>query len=233
MDMRSNLTGGASQRLINSPPVVIGSIVLLLAVHLAIVFLGEDWQIWSIAVFGFNPLRWLPDTPIAMIQGSQYWSLVSYALLHADWIHVGLNCLWLLVFGTPVARLGGPWRFLAVCLAGAIGGSLASLILHWGQNVNLIGASGAVSGLLAGSVPILYGAASPKRYLSPGELLRSRSALIFMAIWLAITLITGSANMTAGAFDGLQIAWEAHIGGFVLGLIGFYVVMPRGRRVQY
>jgi len=233
MDMRSNAAGGAGQKIINSPPLVLGLIALLLAIHLILVMLGEDWQVWAIGVFGFNPLRWLPDTPITMAQGSEYWSFLTYALLHADWVHVGVNCLWLLVFGTPVARLGGPWRFLGVCAAGAIGGSLASLIMHWGQNINLIGASGAVSGLLAASVPILYGAASPNRYLSPGELLRSRSALIFMAIWLAITLITGSADMTAGAFDGLQIAWEAHIGGFVLGLVGFYLVMPRCRRALY
>lgn len=231
--MRNNSAGDAGKKIINSPPVVLGLIAVLLAIHLVLVLLGEDWQIWSVAVFGFNPLRWLPDTPIAMIQGSQYWSFLTYALLHADWMHVGVNCLWLLVFGTPVARLGGPWRFLAVCAAGAVGGSLASLIMHWGENVNLIGASGSVSGLLAASVPILYGAASPKRYLSPGEMLKSRNALIFMGIWLAITLITGSANMTAGAFEGLQIAWEAHIGGFILGLVGFYVVMPRDRRVVY
>ena len=229
MDMRSTPAGGAGQKIINSPPVVLALIAILLAIHLALVLLGEDWQVWSIAVFGFNPLRWFPGRPIAMIEGSQYWSFLTHALLHADWVHVGVNCLWLLVFGTPVARLGGAWRFLAVCAAGAIGGSLATLILHWGENVNLVGASGAVSGLLAASVPILYGATSPNRYLSPGEMLKSRNALIFMGIWLAITLITGSSDMTAGAFEGLQIAWEAHIGGFVLGLIGFYLVMPRAR----
>ena len=227
--MRSTPAGGAGQKIINSPPVVLGLIGLLLAIHLALFLLGEEWQRLGMAVFGFNPLRWFPGRPIAMIEGSQYWSFLTYALLHADWVHVGVNCLWLLVFGTPVARLGGAWRFLAVCAAGAVGGSLATLILHWGENVNLIGASGAVSGLLAASVPILYGAASPNRYLSPGEMLKSRNALIFMGIWLAITLITGSSDMTAGAFEGLQIAWEAHIGGFVLGLIGFYLVMPRAR----
>lgn len=230
--MRANPAGSAGQKIINSPPVVLGLIALLLAIHLVLVLLGEDWQVWAMALFGFNPLRLLPDTPITMEEGSQYWSFLTYALLHADWMHAGINCLWLLVFGTPIARLGGAWRFLAVCAAGAIGGSLASLIMHWGQNINLIGASGAVSGLLAASVPILYGAASPTRYLSPGELMRNRSALIFMAIWLAITLITGSADMTAGAFEGMQIAWEAHIGGFILGLIGFYVVMPQSHHVR-
>ena len=228
MDMRTNPAGGAGQKIINSPPIVLALIAILLAIHLVLVVAGEDWQVQALYLFGFNPLRWLPNTPIAMEAGSQYWSLLTYAFLHGNWVHVIVNCLWLLVFGTPVARLGGTWRFLVVCAAGAAGGALATLILHWTQDINLIGASGAVSGLLAASVPILYGAASPNGYLSPGEMLRSRNALVFMGIWLAITLITGSADMTAGAFEGLQIAWEAHIGGFILGLLAFYIVMPRG-----
>jgi len=233
MDMRNPQPRGAGQKIINAPPAVLILIAILLAIHLALSLAGENWQIWSLAVFAFNPLRWLPDTTILMIRGSQYWSFVTYAFLHADWVHVGVNCLWLLVFGTPVARLGGTLRFLAVSAAGAIGGAVATLILHWGQGVNLVGASGAVSGLLAASVPILYGGSSPRRYLSPGDLVRSRSALFFMAIWLAITLISGSADMTAGAFEGLQIAWEAHIGGFVAGLVAFYLVMPSAQKFPY
>ncbi|MFO0990803.1 MAG: rhomboid family intramembrane serine protease [Hyphomicrobiales bacterium] len=229
MDMRTNPAGGAGQKIINSPPIVLALIAILLAIHLALVIAGEDWQVWTLAVFGFNPLRWLPNTQIAMVAGSQYWSFLTYALLHGNWMHVIVNCLWLLIFGTPVARLGGTWRFLVICAAGAAGGALATLVLHWGQDVNLVGASGAISGLLAASVPILYGAASPNRYLLPGEMLKSRNALVFMGVWLAITLVTGSANMTAGAFEGLQVAWEAHIGGFLFGLIAFYLVMPRVR----
>jgi membrane associated rhomboid family serine protease len=226
MDMRNHPAANAGQKAINAPPIVLGFIAALFAIHLALTLAGEDWQIWSQAVFAFNPLRLLPGTTIAMIPGSQWWSFLTYALLHADWVHLIVNSLWLLVFGTPVARLAGPGRFLVVAGASAVGGALASLILHWGQDVNLIGASGSVSGLLAASVPIIYGGSTPKRYLSPGELLRSRSALLFMAIWLVITLISGSADMTAGAFEGMTIAWEAHVGGFFAGLIAFYIVMP-------
>ena len=232
MDMRNSEAGAGGQRLINSPPVVLGFIAVLFAIHLALVLAGEDWQIWSQAVFAFNPLRLLPGTTIAMIPGSQWWSLLTYAFLHADWIHLVVNSLWLLVFGTPVARLAGPGRFLIVAGASAVGGAVASLFLHWGEDVNLIGASGSVSGLLAASVPIIYGGSTPKRYLGPGELFRSRSALFFMAIWLAITLISGSADMTAGAFQGMTIAWEAHVGGFFAGLIAFYIVMF-GRTRRY
>ena len=43
-----------------------------------------------------------------MLPGSEYWTLVTYMLLHGDWMHLTFNALWLLVFGTPVARYLGP-----------------------------------------------------------------------------------------------------------------------------
>jgi membrane associated rhomboid family serine protease len=205
---------------------------VLAAIHAALWFGGDSWRVWSLYALSLIPSRFT-DPTFPMLQGSQYWTLVTYMLLHGDWMHLLFNSLWLLIFGTPVARYLGAARFLALCLfAGFIGG-LCSLSLHWGQEIFVIGASGAVSGLLAAAIPIMYGraVAGGGRPLSFGELLASPRALMFTAVWLALTLFSGAAGWTGNSFVSESgIAWEAHIGGFVGGLIAFYALAAKAVR---
>lgn len=214
---------------LNAPAVVLLVIGVLAAVHVALALLGDSWRVWSYYLLALIPARWTePGYP--MMEGSQYWSLATYMLLHADWMHLLFNSLWLLVFGTPVARYLGAARFLALCLISGVVGGLASLGLHWGEDILVIGASGAVSGLLAAAIPIMYGRRvyGGARPLSFGELLTSPRALMFTAIWLGLTLFSGAAGWTGNSFmaEG-GIAWEAHLGGFFAGLAGFYLLAPR------
>ena len=218
--------------MLNAPSIVLVVIGVLVAVHVVLFFLGGTWQVWSLFAMALNPIRFT-DPGFPMLAGSRYWSLVTYMLLHADWMHLTFNSLWLLVFGTPVARYLGSWRFLALCLIAGVIGGLASLFLHWGQEIFIIGASGAVSGLLAAAIPIMYGRKvwGGARPLTFGEFLTNPRALMFTAVWLALTLFSGAAGWTGNSFmsEG-GIAWEAHVGGFVGGLLAFYVLAPRAVR---
>jgi membrane associated rhomboid family serine protease len=215
----------------NSPAVVLAVIAVLVAVHVLLFILGEGWQVWSRYALALNPVRFT-EPGIPMPAGSAYWTLLTYMLLHGDWMHLTFNSLWLLVFGTPVARYLGSRRFLLVCLLAGLAGALASLVLHWGQMVFVVGASGAVSGLLAAAIPIMYGkrVMGGARPLTFGEFLASPRALMFTAIWLALTLFSGAAGWTGNSFmsEG-GIAWEAHLGGFAGGLLAFYALAPRTR----
>lgn len=219
-------------------PVLIG---LLVAIHVILQLAGTDWQIWALYAFAFIPARFGGGEAMPFIPGSQYWSLLSHAFLHADWTHLMFNSLWLLIFGTVAARYMGSLRFLVLAAASAVAGALATLALHWGESAIMIGASGAVSGLMAASVPIMYGrgmrwgtvlAGSPEaaRPLSPLELLRNRNAVIFTVVWLVITLFSGATGWTGNSFlaEG-GIAWEAHLGGFLAGLVAFYLLAPQVR----
>lgn len=224
----------ANPPIFNVPSVVAGVIAALVAVHVILWFAGGDWSDWSLYAFALIPARFtLPGYP--MLPGAQYWSLVTYMFLHGDWMHLIFNSLWLLIFGTPVARYLGAPRFLLLCLVSGIAGGLASLWLHWGESVLVIGASGAVSGLLAAAIPIMYGwrVAGGVVPLTFGALLRNPRALMFMLVWLAITLFSGGAGWTGQSFfSETAIAWEAHIGGFAGGLLAFYAMAPRRGRVQ-
>jgi membrane associated rhomboid family serine protease len=216
----------ASAPVLNAPGIVLALIGVLVLVHAARHWAGESWNVWSLQAFALIPARFTkPGFP--MPEGAEYWSLLTYGLLHRDWTHLGFNSLWLLVFGTPAARYLGTWRFLALCGVATVTGGLASLALHWSVVVYVVGASAAVSGLLAAAIPVMYGRriAGGWRPLAAVELLGDRRAAMFMGIWLLLTLITGATGWSDNSFATESgIAWEAHIGGFFGGLAGFYVL---------
>ena len=207
--------------IVNAPPIVLIVIAILIGIHLAIQWGGEDWVNWSIYAFALIPERFGGLARIAMIEGSQYWSLVTYAFLHDGWAHVLLNSLWLLIFGTPVARQFGTLRFLFIALISTLGGAGAMLAMFWDTRIIAVGASAAVSGLLAAAIPVMFG--RPGAPLTFGEFVRNRRAIIFMLVFLGMTLLTGVQGLP-GFADSARIAWEAHLGGFFAGLLAYFLM---------
>jgi membrane associated rhomboid family serine protease len=219
----------ARQPVFNAPAVVLALIAVLVVIHAGLSIAPDAWNVWFLYAFAFVPAR-LSDPGFPSIPGSSVWSFITYAFLHGNWMHLIFNSIWLLVFGTPVARYLGGARFLMLVAVSALAGALASLVLHWGQVVIVIGASGAVSGLLGTAIPIMFArpALGGRRPLQPMELLSNRQALLFMLVFLAITIFSGASGWTGNSFmeDG-GIAWEAHLGGFIAGLVTFYLIAPR------
>jgi membrane associated rhomboid family serine protease len=115
-----------------------------------------------------------------------------------------------------------------------IAGAAAMLFIHWGEAAIMIGASGAVSGLMAAAIPLMYGEGlrlgdtyrmdiATVRPLRPLEILTNRRALIFTLVWIAVTLFSGASGWTGASFlEEARIAWEAHLGGFAAGFVAFY-----------
>ena len=180
--------------------------------------------------------------------GARLWTLMTYAFLHGSWVHVGLNSIWILAFGAPVARRLGSLRFLALFAATAIAGAL----VHWGFNAMdftpLIGASAADSGLMAAAARFIFEPGGPLGgpggysrtskgavYDMPApplhRLLRERRVAIFLAIWLVTNFIFGAGAQDFGLSDA-PVAWLAHIGGFAVGLVLFPLFDRRPGRVS-
>lgn len=161
---------------------------------------------------------------------SSVWSPVTYALLHGSWSHVLLNGVWLAAFGTPIARRLGTARFLALCLLTALGGSLAHWLTHSHDFTPMVGASAVVSGMMGAAAWFVFsrsasgGLIDQYAHLRPREtfaqLLRNRRTLTFFGIWFALNFLFGVGAAPLGISEG-GVAWEAHIGGFIVGLALF------------
>ncbi|MBV9989746.1 MAG: rhomboid family intramembrane serine protease, partial [Alphaproteobacteria bacterium] len=166
--------------------------------------------------FGFVPLRYAPNAlqPGSLVDRAI--PFVSYIFLHADAMHLTVNCLWLLAFGPAVARRYGTWAFLLFFFVCGIAAAAVHLALDWRAAGVIIGASGAISGLMAAGIRTLRPPQqAPSAALVP---ILSPQVLAFTALWVAINLAAGFVGVDIfGA--GHEIAWQAHLGGYFTGLL--------------
>jgi membrane associated rhomboid family serine protease len=150
-------------RAINVPPVVLWFIVALVAVHGVRQVIEPRLDDWILFTFAFIPARFAPPPELANVvlpgpEAAKWWSFVTHMMLHGDWMHVIINSVWMLAFGSVLARRLKSARFLIVSAASAAGGAAASLAWQWGGDFSiLVGASGAISGQLAGAVRLIFG----------------------------------------------------------------------------
>lgn len=166
-----------------------------------------------------------------------WWTPLTYAFLHGGWAHVAVNSLWLVAFGAAVARRFGTMRFLLFCAAAAVAGALVHFLTHMADLQPVVGASAVVSGTMGAVVRFAFQPGAPlgaalgfpdrradHYYRLPAlplrELASNRNAVTFLGLWFLANFLFGVFPATIGMADA-TIAWEAHVGGFLLGFLGF------------
>ena len=165
--------------------------------------------------------------------------LLTYAMLHGGWTHVGLNGVWLLAFGTPVARRFGPRRFCALIVVAAVAGACTHWALFPFDVTPLVGASAAVSGCMGAALrfafrSVDFGEAADEQPAveTLGGVLRNRRALSFLIAWFVSNILFGLGSVSFGLSDA-PVAWQAHVGGFLAGLLLFrFFDPPRPAQVE-
>ena len=170
--------------------------------------------------------------------GPRWWTLLTYALLHGSWAHVGLNCVWLVAFGAPVAKRFGGFRFLALMAVAAFAGAVVQFFADPASFVPVIGASAAVAGAMGAATRFVF---RPSRepigrlanrddaFRLPALTLRqvftTRNALVFIVFWFVTNTLFGLFPALSGVSDA-PIAWQAHMGGFLAGFLLFVIFDP-------
>ena len=164
----------------------------------------------------------------AMADGSVL-RLVSGLFLHADWIHLLGNLVFLLIFGLPAENAIGPWRLLLLFLLGGAVANLAAVLLLAGPGRVIIGASGAISALI-GAYLALFPRARLGVVLPLGlflEFVRA-PAFLLIGVWAALQVVFAYIGPSFG-----RVAWSAHVAGFLFGIAyGVYVRAAIARRLR-
>ncbi len=226
------------ERMFNLPRVVLWTAGLLLAVHVIRQIVPVTFDLYLQFTLGFIPLRY--DEVGSVLPGGLVARLVSpltYASLHADFFHLGINLLWMASFGSAVARRFGAVRFVVLFVLGALGGAAAHYLALSHDAAVMVGASASISALTAATARFAFAPGGPltgmglddRFYRLPApsllQTLANSRALFFIAVWFAINFFFGvQGTMIAG--EGASIAWQAHIGGFLIGLALFSLLDP-------
>ena len=198
---------------------------LLFAANLLVFLLEQalsDQELFAVShLLGAVPARFTdPEWAEAMGYPARVWpTAFTYMFLHAGWLHFLLNMWVLWIFADNVEDALGHWRFLGFYLACGLAALALHVLFHPGADVPVIGASGAIAGVMGAYfrlfprarvvvlVPILF-----------IPWIVEVRAVLFLGIWFAIQVISGLAGSAAGS-TGQDVAWWAHAGGFVCGMI--------------
>jgi membrane associated rhomboid family serine protease len=175
--------------------------------------------------YSFIPANFTERLSTLSILGILYLPFITAVFLHGSWFHVIFNMLYLWIFGDNIEDKLGHFRFLLFYLFAGIMANLVYYLTAPNSTTPLIGASGAIAGVLGA-----YFITFPKAKITTlffiffFVFIRKIHALYFLLIWIVIQVFNG---ITTWGIMGSSVAWWAHIGGFLAGLI----VMPRTKRL--
>jgi len=200
------------------PVVTYGLIALNVLVFLMEISQGEPFiRHWSVVPRQLvaHPAEELPTVITAMF-------------MHAGWMHLLGNMLFLWIFGDNVEARLGRARYLAFYLACGIVATLAQVAMSSGSNIPILGASGAISGVLGGYL-ILFPHGRVRVVTHGGTV--AMPALVVIGLWIILQLVNGIGSITQSSQTG-GVAYIAHIGGFVAGMALAYLLTGKSLRIM-
>jgi len=172
-------------------------------------------------VFGHAPL----DAALVSIFTSMF--------LHASWLHLIANMWVLWIFGDNIEDQLGHFKYLLFYVTCGIGAAALHVLLNWGSPIPTVGASGAIAGVM-GAYLLLYPRARVTTFLPPFFLF-PLPAWVVLGYWIVVQFFSGAATSLVYARQGGSggIAFWAHVGGFVVGMILIKILPERTGRYRY
>ena len=169
--------------------------------------------------WAFVPRRFLADP------AGDFATLFTAMFMHAGWLHLLGNMLYLWIFGDNVEDRFGHARFVLFYLVCGIAATFAQLAFSADSAVPNLGASGAVAGVL-GAYLLLY--PRGRVHVMMGRGVVPAPALMVIGLWFALQLFSGIGSVASNVDEGGGVAYMAHVGGFVMGFLLTFVL--RGKR---
>jgi membrane associated rhomboid family serine protease len=206
------------------PVVTIGIIGICSLIFLYQVSLGEKMGQMFVFQYGAIPaLLFGRESPVPDLAAlSPSLTVLTSMFLHGGWMHLIGNMLYLWIFGNNIEDAMGHVRFIVFYLLCGVAAGMTHAAMDPGSTIPMIGASGAISGVL-GAYLLLYPRASVLVLIPLGFFTRMMyiPAAFVLGFWFLLQLISGGVSL---GHSGAGVAWFAHVGGFVAGmaLIGLF-----------
>ncbi|HSB00023.1 MAG TPA: rhomboid family intramembrane serine protease [Anaerolineales bacterium] len=189
---------------------------ILIALNVLVFFLELNNGDAFIERWAFVPSRFLANPT------GEFATLFTSMFMHASWLHIGGNMLYLWIFGDNVEDRLGHALFLVFYLVCGLAASFAQTIVSLGSSVPNLGASGAIAGVL-GAYIVMFPRARVNVLL--GRFVTPMSALVVIGFWIILQIFSQISAFTASSqTEGGGVAYMAHIGGFVAGVILAFVL---------
>jgi membrane associated rhomboid family serine protease len=197
-------------------PVVTYALIAANVLFFIVELIGGDA---FIVAWSFVPSRFMANP------AGDFVTIFTSMFMHGGWLHIGGNMLYLWIFGDNVEDRFGHLRFLAFYLTCGVAATFAQLAFSMGSDIPNLGASGAIAGVL-GAYILLF----PQRRVRVmvGYGITEMPALAVIGLWFVLQLFSGVGSLGAAADTG-GIAFMAHIGGFIAGVVLAFFL--RGYRV--
>jgi len=181
----------------------------LIALNVLFFFLEQSGGYAFIGKWAFVPRRFLAN-PFG-----DFLTLFTSMFMHAGWVHLGGNMLYLWIFGDNVEDRFGHVMFIIFYLLSGLAVTFAQLAFSLGSNVPNLGASGAIAGVL-GAYILLF--PQGKVRVLQGQQVIQVPALIVIGMWIVLQFFSGIGSVGNTAQTG-GVAYMAHIGGFLAGFV--------------
>jgi membrane associated rhomboid family serine protease len=181
----------------------------LIAINAVVFFLELSGGDAFIQQWAFVPSRFLANP------GGDFLTLFTSMFMHAGWLHLASNMLYLWIFGDNVEDRFGHFKFIVFYLLCGLAATFAQLAFSVGSDVPNLGASGAIAGVL-GAYILLFPQGRVK--VLQGTQVIQVPALIVIGLWIVLQFFSGIGSISATADTG-GVAYMAHIGGFVAGFV--------------
>jgi membrane associated rhomboid family serine protease len=181
----------------------------LIALNVLFFFLEQSGGDAFIGKWAFVPRRFLAN-PFG-----DFLTLFTSMFMHAGWVHLGGNMLYLWIFGDNVEDRFGHVMFIIFYLLSGLAATFAQLAFSLGSNVPNLGASGAIAGVL-GAYILLF--PQGKVRVLQGQQVIQVPALIVIGMWIVLQFFSGIGSVGNTAQTG-GVAYMAHIGGFLAGFV--------------
>ena len=208
------------------PPILtVGLMVACVAVFLLQIGAGQSGGNEVIYRFGLIPAVFfghdrLPD---GFSQVPPFLTLFTSMFLHGGWLHLGGNMLFLWIFGNNVEDVLGHAKFLIFYLLSGVGAGFAQMLVDTQSQIPMVGASGAIAGILAAYM-VMFPRAKVLTLVWLGFFVTTVriAAVWFLGIWLGLQWLNALTTTDGGG----GVAWWAHLGGFGAGLILLVILKP-------